>query len=104
MFPQKFVDHCLSSLYFIMCINIYQLKQCKASISSGNEQNHEIFSVIGAVVIDIHQGTQTEKTLFFVKYSTRTGIEKIVKQCFFSSGSLMYINKQSTYDTINFII
>ena len=79
MFSQKFVDQCFSSLYFIMCINIYQSKQCKASISSGNEQNREIFSVIGAVVIDIHQRTQTEKTLSFVKHSTRTGIEKIVK-------------------------
>ena len=58
--------HSDDSVYFaiIFNIDIYESKQSTTSISSVNEWNHETFSVIGAVVIDIYQRTQTAKTLF----------------------------------------
>ena len=63
-------------------IHIYISKQSKRETTSINKPNGEIFNVIGAVVIDIHQRTQTAKTLLFIKCSNETGIEKIAKQRF----------------------
>ena len=68
------------------------------------KQNSEILNVIGAVVIDINQRKQTEKTLFFINYSNETVIEKMVKQRFFSLCWLMCINNYSTYDIKNFSV
>ena len=66
-----------------------------------------MLSVIGDVVIDIHQRTQTAKTLFFIEYSEEASIEKNYQTTFFSLRSLMYINNHSTYDieicTVSFI-
>ena len=42
-------------------IDIYKRKQSKKAPSSINESNTEISTVVGAVVIDTHQPTQTEK-------------------------------------------
>ena len=47
-----------------MLIFMNQLKQSKRALVSINKSNGEIFNVIGAVVIDIHQATQTEKRCF----------------------------------------
>ena len=62
--------------------NIYESKQSKKAITDINESNGEIFGVISAVVIDIYQRTQTEKTLFFIKYSKETTIKEIYQTTF----------------------
>ena len=67
----------------IFTIDIYQSKQCKTPTSSINEGNREIFSLIGAVVIDTHQRTHTEKTLSFIKYREEAIIEKNYQTTFF---------------------
>ena len=48
-------------LDIIFNIDIYKRKQSKTAVSSINESNGEISTVIGGVVIDTHQETQTEK-------------------------------------------
>ena len=48
-------------LDIIFNIDIYKWKQAKKALSSINESNTEIFTVVGAVVIDTHERTQTEK-------------------------------------------
>ena len=85
-------------------IDLYTAIQSKIATTSINKPNGEILNVISAVVIDIHQRTQTEKRLFFIKYSNETGIEKIAKQRFFSLCSLMCINNYSTFDIKNFMV
>ena len=56
--------HRSDSAYFgiIFDIDIYHAKQSKTATTSINQSNPETFAVIGALVIDIYQRTQTEKT------------------------------------------
>ena len=68
------------------------------------ESNGEIFNVIGVVVIDTHQRTKIEKTLFLSNIATKVALKKIAKQRFFSLCSLMYINNNRIYDTEHFTI
>ena len=79
-------EHNYDSVYFaiIFNIDIYKSKQSKTSIPSINEWNSEIFNVIGAVVIDIHQRTKTEKTLSLSNIVTKVALEKNCQTTFFS--------------------
>ena len=79
-------------------------KQSKKGITDIDKSKDEIFSAIPALVVDIYQRTQTEKTLFFIKYSKETTIKKIYQTTFFSLCSLTYINNQSICDTKNFTV
>ena len=65
-FKQTTTTHNNDSVYFVIIsnIDIYKSKQSKIAITYVNKSNREIFTVIGALVIDIHQQTQTGKTLF----------------------------------------
>ena len=85
-------------------IDIYQSKQSKTSIPSINQQNPASFSVTGAVVIDAHQRTQTEKRSFLSNTARKQPLKKDIKQRFCSLCSLMYINNHSTYDFENFTV
>ena len=78
--------HNYDLIYFAIIFNIdtYTSKQSKREITDVAKSNSEIFNIIGAVVIDTHQRTQTEKTLFFIKYRIETCMKKIGKQRFFS--------------------
>ena len=64
--PKEYLSQHIVIVYFVIIfdIDIHGSKQSKTSIPSINEWKSEIFSVIDAVVIDIHQPTQTEKWLF----------------------------------------
>ena len=57
--------HIYDSVYFgiIFDIDIYEPKQSKTATTSINKSNNETFTVIGTLVVDIYQRTQTEKTL-----------------------------------------
>ena len=48
-------------LDIILNIDIYKWKQSKKPPSTINESNTEISTIVGAVIIDTHQRTQTEK-------------------------------------------
>ena len=58
--------HNADSVYLdiIFNIDIYKSKQSKRASVSINEPNGEISTIVGAVVVDTHQGTQTEKCCF----------------------------------------
>ena len=47
-----------------------------------NRPNGEIFNVIGAVVIDIHQRTQIEKTYFLSHTATKLTLQKLSNNVF----------------------
>ena len=51
-------------LNIIFNIDVYKSKQSKRASLSINASNGEIFTVIGAVIVDTHQATQTERCCF----------------------------------------
>ena len=57
--------HSFDSVYFgiIFDIDVYKRKQSKTATTSINKWDSEAFTVIGTLVVDIYQQTQTEKTL-----------------------------------------
>ena len=69
-----------------------------------NKSSSETYMVIGALVVDIHQRIQSEKTLLFTKYRKETTIEKYSQTTFFQLCCLIYINNQNTYDSKNFSV
>ena len=95
-----------SNTYFsvIFNIDVYEPKQSKEAITDIDESNTEIFSFMAALVIDIYQRTQTEKTLFLSNTARKQPLKKFIKQRFLSLCSMAYINNQSIYDTENFTV
>ena len=91
-------------LDIIFEIDIYKWKQSKRALTSINESNGEISTIIGAVVIDTHQPTQTEKCCFLQNTAMKIAMKKIIKQRFFKLCLWMYINDYSTYDVENFTV
>ena len=75
-------------------INIYDPKQSKKAITDIDESNCEIFSLVAALVIDIYQRTQTEKTLFLSNTARKQPLKKFIKQRFLGLCSLTYINNK----------
>ena len=69
-------DDCVH-LSVVFNIDMYEPKQSKQATTSINESNNAIFNVIGVVVGDMRQRTQTEKRCFL---SIVTPLPKIVKQ------------------------
>ena len=57
-------QHSSDSVYFgiIFNIHIYKPKQSKTATTSINKSNSETLTVIGALIVNIYQRTQTEKT------------------------------------------
>ena len=101
---QNIITIAYISCTIIFNIDIYTSKQTKRRIADVAKSNGEIFNVIGAVVIDTHQRTKIEKTLFLSNIATKVALKKIAKQRFFSLCSLMYINNNCIYDTENFSV
>ena len=97
--------HNCDSVYFgiIFDIDIFNPKQSKTAITSINKSNSETFTVIGALVVDICQRTQTEKTLLdnFLNGCLPAVFDK---HNVFEFVLVTYINNESIYDTINFTI
>ena len=97
----EYRDIALESIGYVPNINIYTLNIPKTAISSINKWGGEIFIMIGVLVINICDGTQSEKTLFGIQYCYKIRIEKIYKQSFFTLCFVTYINNQDTYHDRN---
>ena len=91
-------------LVVTLSIDIYESKQSKTAIVNVNKSNGEIYSVIGALVVDICQRIQNSKLLFLSNTAGKQLLKKIDQQRFFSLCSLIYINNQSTYNSKSFIV
>ena len=79
--PQHMLWFCIFG-YTKLNIDIWKSKQSKTVIVNVNTSNGEIFSVIGALVVDICQRIQNSKTLFLSNTAAKQPLKKLSNNVF----------------------